>query len=654
MVVAFALLFLFFIQLAGTLVESIYILDLLNTALDEKALGLLFFFSPVLLLFFPKRYPAWLVWGLVGVLVVCRGMTPYLNTAGRLLSSGVGTGAALSLLPLLASHVLAPRPRPGARYAIAAGMALAVGMSVFLRTVNFTVDYSLTQGGGWAGWTLGLILILMLKRLDLRGVDAGGRKPRGATAATFGVLLVLTLLYFSFSAPGVMARWAEGSYAWVVTAVSLLALGWVAVTLNWPDWLARVTGGRLLAWNLAFGLSLVGMLLVQQVPFPPTPASPVVAVRPAGLAAQIPLALTLLLFPVVFVDVYAFVRTWESARPAPRDLVPGLLWGALALVLLVFMNIFTNVWGYVRPVSPFFRGKFWLPFALVVAGISFFGWRASQKAQAPPKGVLLSLSLWGSALLGGVFILTAVFAFQTERVPPPAGERSSLVVMTLNMQQANDDSGEKAYLRQLEVIRRVAPDILALQESDSARVSLNNNDYVRYFASKLGYFSYYGPTPVSGTYGTAILSRFPLENPRTVFSYSDQDEIGTAVVEVEVGGRRVRVYNVHPAGSDTAMMAFAEMLLADSKDAETVIALGDYNLRESQAAYRRIDAVFQNAWMSVYPTGVSAGGLDMSGDKRIDHIFVSPHLVVRNAVYLPPPDSATDHPAHWAEVYWNP
>jgi endonuclease/exonuclease/phosphatase family metal-dependent hydrolase len=43
----------------------------------------------------------------------------------------------------------------------------------------------------------------------------------------------------------------------------------------------------------------------------------------------------------------------------------------------------------------------------------------------------------------------------------------------------------------------------------------------------------------------------------------------------------------------------------------------------------------------------------MSGDKRIDHIFVSPHLEVRDPVYLLAPESATDHPVHWAEVTWS-
>ena len=71
-------------------------------------------------------------------------------------------------------------------------------------------------------------------------------------------------------------------------------------------------------------------------------------------------------------------------------------------------------------------------------------------------------------------------------------------------------TSENALIRQqLALIRQVSPDILALQESDSTRISLNNNDYARYYAGKLGYYSYYGPKTLTGTYGTALLSKYP-------------------------------------------------------------------------------------------------------------------------------------------------
>ena len=200
------------------------------------------------------------------------------------------------------------------------------------------------------------------------------------------------------------------------------------------------------------------------------------------------------------------------------------------------------------------------------------------------------------------------------------------MVMTFNTQQSNAEDGEKSYTEQLALIRRVSPDILALQESDSARISLNNNDYVRYFAENLGYYSYYGPTPVIGSYGTAILSKYPLKNTRTAFIYSDKDETAIAEAELEVAGRTFTIYDVHPDSSDPAMLAFAKTLLERSKGKPYVIALGDYNLRDYEEAYQLIDGVLSNAWTSVYPSEIGADGVDMSGENRIDHIFLSPDL----------------------------
>jgi endonuclease/exonuclease/phosphatase family metal-dependent hydrolase len=224
--------------------------------------------------------------------------------------------------------------------------------------------------------------------------------------------------------------------------------------------------------------------------------------------------------------------------------------------------------------------------------------------------------------------------------------------MTFNTQQSNDEFAQKSFQAQLDVIRQVSPDILALQETDSTRISLNNNDYVRFFADKLGYYSYYGPKTVAGTYGTAILSRYPLENTRTVFIYSDKDETGVAEAEVEVAGKLFTIYDVHPDSSDPAMLVFAQTLLERAKDKAYVIAMGDYNLRDYEAAYQLIDSVLTNAWTSVYPSEISPEGVDMSGDNRIDHIFLSPNLTAFNPTYILPPESATDHAVHWADIVW--
>ncbi len=100
------------------------------------------------------------------------------------------------------------------------------------------------------------------------------------------------------------------------------------------------------------------------------------------------------------------------------------------------------------------------------------------------------------------------------------------------------------------------------------------------------------------------------------------------------------------------MLAFAQTILARSQDKPYVIILGDHNLRDYEEAYQLIERVYTNAWTSVYPSEISPDGTDMSGDNRIDHIFLSPNLTALNPTYILPPESATDHPVHWTDIVW--
>jgi endonuclease/exonuclease/phosphatase family metal-dependent hydrolase len=651
-VFAFGLFFFFFIQMTGILVQSIYILDLMNTSLDAKVLGLLFIFAPVLLLPFRKRIPIWVIWLMFILLFISRGITPYLNTFGRMLASGIGTGSALLLFPILVVAKGKGESKTQTGLWISAGLALAIGLSVLLRTLNYSIDYSLTTAGSWVGWVLGLLFGWTLTQLSWENVPAMKSSGKGVTSAVFGIFLILTLVYFSFSAPAVIARWTEGNYALIVIAVSFMSMGYVFLALSKPGIFERISPRGLLVWNLLFTLSLLATIVAHRVSFPLTPDAPAVIVGTPNWIQQIPLALMLLFFPVIFLDLRLFFNRIQQENPMPHQLLPGMLMGSFALILLVFIHIFTNVWGYIGPVSTPFRNKFWLPYLLIAGAVTLLGWLRGRTDENADRNVGGTNNVGWMILLGAIFLGTGLSSLRTERVQPADPGKSSLIVMTYNIQQAIDGSAQESYDRQLALIRQVSPDILALQESDSARISLNNNDFIRYYAGKLGYYSYYGPTTVSGTFGTAILSKVPLQNTHTVFTFSDTDEIGTAVAEIEVGGRRFSIYDVHPDGSDTAMLTFAKNLLEQSKNQINVIALGDYNLRDYEEAFQLIAGVYTNAWTSVYPSKISIEGTDMSGDNRIDHIFISPSQRVRNPIYILPPDSATDHPVHWAEIFW--
>ena len=651
LIISFGIIFLSFIQLAGTLVESIYLLDLLHSSLDAKVAGVLFFFTPLLLIPFYKKFPNGLLWVSFGLLLLTRSALPYLNVFPRMIVSGLGVCAIVSLFFLLLRRLPKDENRKKIGLWSGAGLALTLSLSVLLRTVYQGVEYSLAPAGGWSGILLIVLLGLELWQLKLPTAPiAVEKKTKGLTASVIGLFMVLTLAWFSFSAPAVIARWTQGNYTLIVAAVSLFSAGWVLFTLLKPGWTAKISRSLLLVWNLLFTVSLTATIYLQKAVLPTVPDGTFVIGDPTWLQF-LPLAFTMLLFPVLFLDMQVFVEPFRESVPAPKAFVPGILISSFLLILMVFANIFTNVWGYV-PLGDFFRGKFWLTYCLMAALISLLAWLAGQKKTSLIKNSQREFNwVWG-IVLAVVLAATVIFALPVKHVQVPAGERTSIKVMTYNIQQANDVDGEKSFEWQLALIREVSPDVLSMQETDSARISLNNNDYVRFYSDNLGYYSYFGPTPVNGTYGTSILSKYPLENTHTVYIYSDKDENGIAVAEVTVSGKTFSFYDVHPDGSPMVDMSFARTLIDISKDSEYVIALGDYNLRDYEAAYQLIDSVYVNVWTSIYPSKISDDGVDMSGENRIDHIFVSPNLTALNPVYVLTPDSGTDHAVHWTEITW--
>ena len=376
LILVFGILLLFFIQSAGTLVESIYILDLMNSRLDAKVLGVLFFFVPLLFLPFFKKFPRPLVWILFGLLFISRGLIPYLNTANRLIASGIATAVSLSLFFLL----ITTRPSVG-RWA-SAGLAIAVSLSTLLRAVGHGIEYSLTPAGAWVGWVLGLALGACLYLSDLKGEETTQQYGGNPTSSILGIYFILTLVYFSVSAPAVIARWTEANYTLIVGAVSLLSLLWVWLCLSRPDLIDRISPRFLVIWNLLFTASLTLTLLAQRVSFPPTLDSPPVVVGAPTVLQMIPLVLMLLLFPVFFLDLQVFIQKMQLSTLPPRSLAPGILLGSFSLILLIFINIFSNVWGYIKPISPPFRNTFWLVYFLLSAGITLLVWRAQRSTPA--------------------------------------------------------------------------------------------------------------------------------------------------------------------------------------------------------------------------------------------------------------------------------
>jgi len=295
---------------------------------------------------------------------------------------------------------------------------------------------------------------------------------------------------------------------------------------------------------------------------------------------------------------------------------------------------------------------FWLPFLLIGVGmlISVIFLERKKPLQIQKIDIPLKNKAPAAIFILLILIGTIVGAVFTMAKPEPiSGEGvHSLTIMTFNIQMGVNESGDKNYDSQLRLIQEINPDIIGFQESDTAKIGGGNSDAIRYFADKLNYYSYYGPKKVTGTYGAAILSRFPIENALSFFTYSDEDEIGTVQVQIKIGNTILNVFNSHPDGSSEAKLTHIQTLMSRIDGLNNVISLGDFNSRENSTYYNASTAVLVDSFLSLYPNHLDENNVNRT--RRIDHIFVSPTFTINEAHYISSPESQTDHPVYWIVI----
>ncbi|MEJ2512036.1 MAG: endonuclease/exonuclease/phosphatase family protein [Anaerolineales bacterium] len=197
----------------------------------------------------------------------------------------------------------------------------------------------------------------------------------------------------------------------------------------------------------------------------------------------------------------------------------------------------------------------------------------------------------------------------------------------------------------------MSPDIIGLQECDTARIAGGNADIVSYFANHLDMYSYYGPSNVTGTFGIALLSRYPIENPKTYYLFSIGEQVAVIEAEITVGDQTFNIYVTH-LGNGGPIFQMRQMLEL-MRGKSNIIAMGDFNFRPYEEQYKittvELNDAYQIAQTKTIP---SLWGETKPFDigERIDHIFISEGLQVPYLEYLTQPES--DHPGLFAEIGW--
>ena len=652
----YGLLLLLFFQLCSDFVEAIYVFGLLGTSIPVEIVSVLLFLSPVVLLLLPRGLSGWPMVVVGEIMLLCRMAEVLLDPRGKTFVAGLGVACFLLLFPSLLRN---REDAQGESSGLILGLGLAAGLSLsgLFRTLGSGSDISTLGGSRVIGWLLTIVagVLLPAVRDAQPTVSSSGGTPehgRLSTGRTVGLCLglagALVLGYFAFMSPGVIARWTGVSYLLIVSIVALvLCLSGLVLALR-PHWLTALTPGVVLLWNALFSLALVLAILAHQIRFPATPDGYPLAEPPVTLLHHIPLLLMLLLFPVIVVDWMWFVRALVAGRPSPRALGLGFSLASLYLLFMVFAQIFTTVYDYIPVVGPLFRDGFW--FVFLLAGIaltlpillvrrSSFHWARAASGSRLGPAFPVAMSLVALATIAGA-VLTAA------RPAAPALAQTALKIFTYNIQQGYSRDGRRNYDGQLEVVRAEDADIVGLQECDTARIANGNADVVRYFADRLDLYSYYGPKTVPGTFGIALLSRYPIENPRTFYMHSEGEQTATIAAQITVGGKTFNVFVTHLGNGGPLVQQQAILQEVAGKD--NVILLGDFNFRPDSEQYRLTTALLDDSWLLRWPEGNASQGVDFA--RTIDHIFVSRGTRVADCRYLPGP--ASDHPGLATTIEW--
>lgn len=254
--------------------------------------------------------------------------------------------------------------------------------------------------------------------------------------------------------------------------------------------------------------------------------------------------------------------------------------------------------------------------------------------------------------------------------PPPALRARTLRLMTLNVAHARRQGRHQALLSEstlrgnlaaiAAVLRREAPDVVALQEADGPSAWSGGFDHVATLAALAGFdHAFRGEhNPFSlGRFdlssGTALLARVPLHEPRSLaFGETWRDTKGfvAATVETEtLGARAIDVVSLHlDFLAERVRRRQVEQLVARFRGRERpLVVLGDFNCEWSERR-RCLDLLRRELGLRPVATPGHATFPSWRPLVRLDWILLSEELDF--VAYETLPDRLSDHLGVVADV----
>lgn len=610
--------FLLFLQALRTFIASVYYRNLVVLAFNASVLYTLLLFAPAAYLVLRRAGPRRLLAATVLAFVVARGAMGFAwGTPLYLPLSGLAVASFLVVLPAM---LQVARALDDGWSSAGVGAALGLAVDTVLTLLGGTRDLFVEPVGLWVVLPLGGLLALLAW-----GRWPAGRPPspegppsrlRGA-AAGLGLGAWLFLEYALLTAPASMARWT----AQPLVPLAVASVGGVVVAV-------ASTLGPLRPWWGPGATALVGGVTVAAFVDYALLQSPVL---PAFLlVAQAALVLFLL----------TLLRNLPTS--APR-LVGSLLVASLTLLLLIFATVFALTYGYL-PLRALWEGaeRTLIPAAALAlvagAALASRGFRRPRSLPRSPAPV--------AAVLVTLLVLLAVALVPV--APSAAPQGPTLRVLTYNVHQGFNNDGAVDPELYATVLRAADADLVALQESDTARLTSGNLDLVGYLAERLGYHAYYGPPTRDQSFGIALLSRYPLLQASHTYLTGSVDRRALIGAQVEVGGQTVWVFVTHFAlGVEDREAEAAEVLALTRLTVDPHILAGDLNScpdglcpgypGRADEVYDRMTVAYVDTWTAAgFAVDDPRGHTYHAADpfERIDYVFASEEFLVLDAEVL--------------------
>lgn len=100
--------------------------------------------------------------------------------------------------------------------------------------------------------------------------------------------------------------------------------------------------------------------------------------------------------------------------------------------------------------------------------------------------------------------------------------------------------------RMANLIRDAEIDVIGLLESDTQRIIMGNRDFTQYLAEDLGMYVDFGPGPNKHTWGSALLSKFPIVNSTHHLLPSPVGELAPAIeATIDAYGHMIDIFVFH-------------------------------------------------------------------------------------------------------------